>query len=120
MPLYDYWCTPGRHELLEYFSMSEMPPTIHCAVHDVECRRSFQTQGVNYNDQFRSYYLSDKGAKAATMQGRPIAGPRDKHEAKEMERATGRCYIGDDVEKLSERSQRAVAKRFPHNEKGAP
>jgi hypothetical protein len=120
MPLYDYWCTPGGHELLEYFTMRDMPATVYCAVHDAECQRSFRTAHVNNNDQFRAYHLSGKGAKAAQKQGRAVEGPRDKHEAKEMERATGRRYIGDDVDKLSEKGQRAVSKTFAHNEKGAP
>jgi hypothetical protein len=116
MPFYDYWCRPGAHELLEAFSMRDAPAVVYCAEHDFNCLRSFQSQHANNNDQFRSYYLSGKGAKAAQAQGRAVDGPRDKHEAREIERQTGRRYIGDDVGQLSEKGQRAVAKRFPHNE----
>lgn len=63
------------------------------------------------NDPFRRYYMSSQGEKAAAAQQRAIGGPRDKSEARAIESATGRKYIGNDVSALTPREQNAIAKR---------
>lgn len=63
------------------------------------------------DDPFRKYHLSSAGDRAAAEQQRHIGGPRDKAEARAIQAATGRQYIGNDVSALTPREQAAIAKR---------
>jgi hypothetical protein len=64
------------------------------------------------DDPFRRAHLGTAIDQALQKRGRgldPLA-PKDKFEARHIERATGRRYIGDDASSLNPRAQRAVAK----------
>lgn len=70
------------------------------------------SQHIVNDDPFRRAYLGSALEKNLVEQQRPLdhLAPKDKFEAKAVERATGRIYIGDNTEMLSQKAQRAIAK----------
>lgn len=80
------------------------------------CERDFaydiQTVDVICDDRIRKAYNSAKIEHQLAEQQRPLDPftPRDKFEARHIEEATGRVYIGEDRSGLSEKAQRALEK----------
>lgn len=112
MPRYSFNCyNHGRYERNAPFSdiWAECP---HCGVPGRrDLAADILTQHTSHNDPWRAYHLSTKKERAAQEQQRPIGGPRDRFEKREMERATGRIYIGDDTSSLRPKSRDAIEKR---------
>jgi len=85
---------------------------------NVECgeiaQRVFSVAGVHTGDPFRRYWLSDRSNHALVDQGRdflePAFVPRDNFEARKIEAATGRTYVGDDYTSLRAGNRRAIDK----------
>jgi len=100
--IYAYYCDVGKHGI-DHFA-STAPKTLHCDTHNVECNRDFSTVSIKpSNDIFRKTYLSEAARLKNEQRGHDFMPntPRDKFEAKEIERATGRTYFGNDYSNLS-------------------
>lgn len=89
-------------------------PLVVCCI--TEATRAFdidlQTLRVSSDDDIRRAYLkSDFESNIADQNRRPDPlMPRDKFEAKEVHRRTGRVYFGDDRSKLTAKAQGALQK----------
>lgn len=70
----------------------------------------FASQASLCDDTIRRAYNGSAIDHALATQGRPLdpLAPRDKFEARHVEKATGRVYVGDDVSRMSPKAQRAV------------
>lgn len=68
------------------------------------------TQSLICDDHIRKAYNGAKIDHNLALQGRPLdpLAPRDKFEARHVEAATGRVYIGDDISGMSKSAQRAI------------
>lgn len=128
MAKYTYRCryTPDENSLLQDqiehlverdYPIGKCAPAPMCEVHGTEMERAFDvdmgTLTIDHigDDPFRRYYLSGQGERAAREQDRLITGPRDRSEARAIEAATGRKYIGNNTESLTPKEQKALENR---------
>jgi hypothetical protein len=85
-----------------------------CPQHGIPGQRDYATefasQGTVCDDEIRRAYLGSKIDFNLQAQGRPLdpLAPRDRFEAKHVERALGRIHIGDDYSMLRPNAQRAI------------
>ena len=105
------------HSLELDFPIGKAPSEVRCPHHKQMAIRDIFTDARSLtidhigDDPFRRYYLSGQGEKAAQQQDRPIQGPRDRSEARAIEAATGRKYIGNNTESLTPKEQKALESR---------
>lgn len=111
MPTYTFVCPNGS--LFEARTSSD-DIWATCPCHGVPGKRDLHAdlvqQYVNCDDHIRRAFNGSKIDHALSAQGRPLdpMAPKDKFEAKHIEKATGRVYCGDDISGLRPISQRAI------------
>jgi hypothetical protein len=107
MALYSYSCPFGPHEIDDWFPIGTAPASVPCPEHYTNCNRQYGHININSGDPFRTAWLSET---KASSDGRPVdpLAPKDKHDAKDIERATGRVYFGNDLTALSKESRAAL------------
>lgn len=99
------------------FPIGKAPAEVLCQHHHQMAVRDLfadvRTLTIDHigDDPFRKYYLSGQGERASSEQDRPIEGPRDRSEARAIEAATGRRYIGNNTESLTPKEQKALERR---------
>lgn len=72
------------------------------------------SMSVRCDDIWRKHFLSSRTAAEYQKQGRaPLEGtPRDKFEKRDIEKATGRIYIGDDISALKPERQKSLERQY--------
>lgn len=90
----------------------DVPTEVACEACGGTAGRDWSTVTVRGDDPFRKSWLSDGLSQKLSEQQRPLdpLAPKDKFEAKHVQEATGRIYIGDDISKLKPSSQAAIIK----------
>lgn len=108
--IYGYRCTPCGRPFEADFPRGEAAPHVRCTTCSGEARRDYSGVGFKTDDEFRRGYLSSSLEKNLAEQGRPLdpLAPKDKFEARRIEAATGRRYIGNDISGLRKVSQDAI------------
>lgn len=112
MPRYSFECNACGVKFEAYAPFDEI--RAGCPECGDDADRDFcadlESQSVMCDDSIRKAYLGSAIDHNLAAQGRPMdpLAPKDKFEAKHVERATGRQYIGNDVSKLSAKGQKAI------------
>lgn len=105
------------HSFELQFPIGKAPEEVKCQHHHQMAIRDIFTDARSLtidhigDDPFRKYHLSGQGNRAAEAQQRNIEGPRDRSEARAIEAATGRKYIGNNTESLTPKEQKALESR---------
>lgn len=111
MPRYSFRCPNG--DAFEAYAPFDDVWAI-CPQHGVggirDYAADFASQSTVCDDHIRRAYNGSAIDHALATQGRPLdpLAPKDKFEARHVEKATGRVYIGDDISKLRPISQKAI------------
>ena len=111
MPKYSFSCPNGH--LYEAWAPSD-DIWAECPEHGVPGPRDLyadlQTIVAVCDDPIRKSWLSSQIDRNLAEQGRPLdpLAPKDKFDARNIEKATGRIAIGDDISHMRPISQRAI------------
>lgn len=107
----------GTHSVELEFPIGKAPADPLCPHHKQHMIRNIAADVLSCridphgDDPFRKYHLSWGRERAEGEQQRRIEGPRDRQEARDMGKALGRTYIGNDTSALTPREQRSLEKR---------
>lgn len=111
MAVFMYRCTSDGHLFEQHHTLGKAPPKATCGHHGVRGVRHFGPESMPQivaQDPFRKYDLSPRKEQAQVAQQRVVDAPRDRFEAKRMERELGRVYVGDDTSGMSARARRGI------------
>jgi hypothetical protein len=112
--LFTYRCIGPHHgephEFDQNFAPGRAPDDLVCMKHRKKARRHFSAASMPQMkfDPFRAHHLSTRKESAQVEQQRVIDAPESAQEARELGKATGRQYVGDDTSGMTKSAQRGV------------
>jgi hypothetical protein len=106
---YEYGREPAHLEERE-FAIGCAPEAVWCDEHQYAAERYFGPESMPQMkfDPFRAHHLSTRKESAQVEQQRVIDAPQSQQEARELGKATGREYVGDDTSGMTKAAQRGV------------
>lgn len=90
--------------------MGSAPPIVECEDCGRQARRLYTSVHIDNGDDIRKAWLSSQTESNLAKQGRPMdpLAPKDRIEARHVQKATGRIYIGNRTEGMTPRAQAAI------------